>query len=388
MHRVFVVFCIDTEGPFTDPNYHQPSQLLGNWKDIDKIFLSKVFSNPFRHSFPDSNNKPAVFTWFILNWTGFSTNPILHDLGYHKVYDHYLKNWGKRINKYGDEIGWHYHHASMTGIGNEWGLNWFTNREYENQLCRFVIDRKFFPIVYRSGGTIEDTNQSNWLEQWIPYDYSNRNGHNVNWEKIEADGSKLKDLLNWHNAPNSWIPYHPSDVDLTVSGNMKRLIIRSLDIKSGAHTITKKEIIKAFKDANNSDIILSVFDHDFRDRAPEFIQIMQWISESSKKTGIKFLYVSGKDAVKMFQKIRSTKPLKLLVKKTSGTIQVKTNKLLYNLQPFLVIKYSNNVYNWKPMFKKGKDTWEYNLIPEDKNKTAGIAAHDLEGNTFIKVFKI
>ncbi|MFA5933001.1 MAG: hypothetical protein WCV81_01895 [Microgenomates group bacterium] len=388
MNRVFVVFCIDTEGPFTDPNYHQPSQLLGSWKDIDKIFLSKVFSDNFRYSFPDSTGKPAVFTWFMLNWTGFLTNPIQHELGYHKVYDHYLKKWGKQIKKYQDEIGWHYHHASITGIGNEWGLNWFTNREYENQLCRFIIDRKFFPIVYRSGGTIEDTNQSNWLEQWIPYDYSNRNGSNINWEKIEADGNKLRDLLSWHKAPNNWIPYHPSEVDFTVSGKMKRLIIRSLDVKSGAHTVIKEEILKAFKDAKNSDIILSVFDHDFRDRAHEFEQIMQWISESSKKTGIKFSYTSGKDAIKMFQKIRSGKILKLRIKKESEKIQIKTNKSLYNHQPFLAIKYSKNIYIWKPMFKKDKDTWEYNLIPEDRGKTAGIAAHDLEGNTFTKVFEI
>lgn len=389
MGKIYLVFCIDTEGPFTDPNYHQPTQLLGNWEDIDKIFLSKVFSDNFRYSFPDSNGNPAVFTWFMLNWTGFRTNPIEHDLGYHKVYDHYLKTWGKQIKKYGDEIGWHYHHASITGIGNEWGLNWFTNREYENQLCRFLIDRKFFPIVYRSGGTIEDSNQSNWLEQWIPYDYSNRNSSNVNWEKIEADGRKLRDLLKWQKAPNSWIPYHPSNEDFTHPGNMKRLILRSLDIKSGAHITTEKEILKAFNDAKKSgNLILSVFEHDFRDRASEFVQIMQWISESSKKTGVKFSYVSGKDAIKMFQKIQSTKPLKLLIKKGSGKIQVKTNKVLFNLQPFLAIKYNKNIYNWKPMFKKDKDTWEYNLIPEDKGKTAGIAAHDLEGTTFTEVFKI
>lgn len=389
MGRVFVVFCVDTEGPFTDPNYHAPSQLIGSWKSIDNIFLSQIFSDKLRFAYPDSEEKGAIFTWFILNWTGFRTNPIQHDFGYHKVYDHYFTKWGKQIKKYRDEIGWHYHHPAITGIGNQWGLDWFANREYENQLCRMLIDRKFFPIVYRSGGTIEDINQSNWLERWIPYDYSNRNGSNVNWGKIEADGSKLKNLLDWYKTPNSWIPYHPSAEDFTKLGTMNRLIVRSLDIKSGAHVITKAEIIKAFNEAKRgSDIILSVFDHDFRDRVQEFIQVMRWISECSQKTGIKFYYASGTEAIKQLQKIHSLKPLKLFVKKGTEKIQIRANKTLYNSQPFLTIKYSKNIYEWKPMFKTKVDTWEYQLIDEDKDKVAGVAAHDLEGNTYTKVFKI
>ncbi|MDD2822979.1 MAG: hypothetical protein PHQ59_02745 [Candidatus Daviesbacteria bacterium] len=389
MGRVFVVFCIDTEGPFTDPNYQFPSQLIGNWKDIDRIFLSKVFSDKFRYSFPDSNNNPAVFTWFMLNWTGFRTNPIQHDFGYHKVYDHYLKTWGKEIKKYGDEIGWHYHHASISGIGNEWGTDWFTNREYENQLCRFIIDCNFFPITYRAGGTIEDTDQSNWLEQWIPYDYSNRNGDHINWKKIEADGSKLIDILPWHKAPNSWVPYHPSNADLTKPGDMKRLVVRSLDIKSNVNIITEEEIAKAFADAKKgSDIILSLFDHDFRDREQDFTKVMEWISKYSKKEKIKFFYKSGKDAIKQFQNISSIKPLKLNIKKSNEKINIKTNKTLFNKQPFLAIKYSKNIYSWKPLFKISEDTWEYKLLPEDKNKNFGVAAHDLEGNTYTKVFKM
>lgn len=385
--KVYVVFCIDTEGPYTDPNYFQPSQLIGTWKGIDQQFLTPVFSKQFRYSHPDSDGNPAVFTWFMLNWVGFRTNPIIHDLGYHKVYDHYVKNWGKQLKKYGDEIAWHYHHPSLSGIGNEWGVNWFDNKEYENLLCRMLIDRQFYPKSYRAGGTIEDNDQSNWLEQWVPFDFSSRSDKNVNWEKIEADGSKLGDILPWRNAPNQWVPYHPSKTDITKPGSMKRYITKSLDIKSNAHNTTYAQILAAFKQvAKGQSQILSLFEHDFRDRSAEMIQIMQWIDQASKATKVSFNYVSAAQAVQQLQKLSTKNKLKLSISKLKDKLVIKSNQPLFNNQPYLAIKYSKNVYNWLPMFKTSDQSWEYYPLFEDKGKTIAVAAHDINGNTFIKVF--
>lgn len=385
--KVFVVICIDTEGPLRDPNYQLPTQLLGSWTDIDKILLPKLFSKRFRFAFTDSQRKPVVLTWFMLNWTGFRTNPVLHDFGYHKIFDHYKKFWGKQIKEYGDEVGWHYHHPSLSGIGNEWGLNWFDNREYENVLCRMVIDRRFFPLSYRSGGAIEDDLQSNWLEQWIPFDYSNRNCPDLNWEKVEADGRKIKDILSWKNAPTDWSFYHPSTKNHTQRGQMKRFIVKSLDIKSGAHAITKNHVVEAFEEAKQGkDIIFSGFEHDYRDRTEEIIQVMEWISEISKKTNIEYFYTSASEAIKLVAKFPKNEKLKLKIRKTPEKLSIKSSKPLFSSQPFLAIRYSESLYRWLPMFRTGDLNWEYNLSEDDKGKKMGVAAHDQTGNTFVETF--
>ncbi len=385
--KVFVVFCIDTEGPLKDPNYKGITHFLENWKDIDKEFLSKMFSQKLRFSFPDSKNGSAIFTWFMLNWTGFRTNPVSHDFGYHKVFDHYKKKWGAKLKEYGDEIAWHYHHPSLSGIGNEWGLNWFENREYENVLCRLVIDREFFPLSYRSGGTIEDDTQSNWLEQWIPFDYSNRNCKDLNWEKEEADGRKIKDILSWKKAPPGFTFYHPSAADHTKEEDMRRFIVKSLDIQSGAHVITKAHVEEAFEEANKGkDVIFSGFEHDYRDHSEAIVQIMQWLNEISKKTHIDYFYTTAAAAVSLTGNFKKGKQLLLSIERTSEKIIIKSNKPLFNPQPFLAIKYSQDLYRWLPMFKTKELSWEYNFIKGDSGKKMGVAAHDQVGNTFVDTF--
>jgi hypothetical protein len=389
MGKVFVVFCIDTEGPCFDPNYPNHSELLGTWKAIDKIFLSQIFSQDFRYAFPDSQNNPLVFTWFIINWVGFRTNPVRRDFGYHKILDHYQKSWGSKLKEYHDEIGWHYHHPSLSGAGNHWGLNWFSNHQYEEILCRLIIDRNLFPIVCRAGGTIEDNIQSQWLEQWIPFDFSNRNTSDINWAKKEPDGKQIRELVDWGHAPDDWLPYHPSAGDFSKTGQMKRTIFRCLDIKSRVYTLKRKEIEKAFLRAKNGqDTILSMFDHDFRNRSEVIYKIMKQISQLAKESGVKFYYGGARQAVKSFYRYSLKNDLKLTIKNTRGKLIVLSNKTLFNPQPFLAVKYSQNLYCWLPMFKTRDHAWEYYFIPEDEGKKMAIGAHDLEGNTITKRFFI
>ena len=170
MKKIFIALNVDTEGPVTDETH---SDLLNNWKAIDES-LKKIFSDSFRQEFSDSSGEPVKFNWFIMDWAGFKTNPVKRDFGYHKIFDHYVENFGSSIKKFNDGIYWHYHHPPKSGIGNEWNPNWKQNREYENILCRAVIERNFFPAIFRAGGTIENNDASNWLEKWIPFDYSSR----------------------------------------------------------------------------------------------------------------------------------------------------------------------------------------------------------------------
>lgn len=385
MGKVFIVFCVDTEGPYTDPSYYDPKQLLSSWKDIDRIFLSKVFSEKFRYSYPDSHGNPFVMSWFILNWVGHRTYPVKHDVGYHKIYDHYIKRWGKEIKKYKDEIGWHFHIPAPSGIGNEWGTDWLSTNLHTEILSRMLVDRNFFPNIFRAGGTIEDNIQSNWLENWIPFDYSNRNDPGINWGKKEADGRKIKELLPWEKAPTKWQPYHPSERDLTRHGSMKRLITKSLDLKSGVHTMTKGKVLRIFRQVKNEDIIFSVFDHDFRERESEISEFLSWITEASKKTSIKFVYAGAGKAMKLYYKWPTESTFKLTIKRANSSLIVKSNKELFNKQPFLAIKFDANNYKWSSFFKIGEGTWIYNLLPKERGKTIGIAAHDKYGNTFTKL---
>ena len=60
-------------------------------------------------------------------------------------------------------------------------------------------------IVFRAGFHIENPDSNWFLNQFIPFDYSNQSCDqvNLNYGRFE----------NWKNAPKDWAPYHPSHDD-------------------------------------------------------------------------------------------------------------------------------------------------------------------------------
>ena len=167
---VYVVLCIDTEGPCADPD---KPDLLGTWDPVDGA-MDKLFDPAFRARLPDPTGGELRVGWFFLTWTGFTSNPRQRAFGYHAVRDHYLGRWGERIATCGDEQCWHYHHPPASGVGNEWGLDWTSGDEHDRILSRQALERGWFPSCYRAGGTIVDPLSSRWVDCWFPFDYSNR----------------------------------------------------------------------------------------------------------------------------------------------------------------------------------------------------------------------
>jgi len=164
------VVCIDTEGPCNDPG---DAELLATWELVDAA-VDKLFDDGFRRADPDPGGGFLRFGWFFLTWTGFVTNPRSRALGYNVVRDHYLERWGGRIAALGDEQCWHYHQPSETGVANEWGLDWAFSDEHDRILSRQLLERDWWPVCFRAGGTIMDPVSSRWVDSWFPVDYSNR----------------------------------------------------------------------------------------------------------------------------------------------------------------------------------------------------------------------
>ena len=219
-------------------------------------------NDKFRKKFKDKNKNGIIYSWFILTLTGFKTNPFKRPMKYNLTYNFYKKNFYKNFLKYNDEIYWHYHQPAKSGIGNEWSRDWNASQEYINILNRLVADKGFFPSCFRAGGRIEDNDLSNWLENYIPFDYSNCSGK-INWDRIESDGRKLREVADWSRAPKSWVGYHPNFLDYQKTGDQKRYIFRCMDLKSPVYNLKDSDIEQAFETAESGEnAILSVFEHD------------------------------------------------------------------------------------------------------------------------------
>jgi SAM-dependent methyltransferase len=320
---VFVVFCMDTEGPCADPS--RPD-LLASWPLVDRA-MDRLFDERFRTRRPDSFGGSFKIGWFFLTWTGFTTNPRGRDFGYHRIRDHYLDRWGAQLATNGDEHCWHYHHPAASGIGNEWGLDWRAPREYETIMSRQILDRAWFPSCYRAGGTIMDAQSSRWVDSWFPVDYSNRAPVQVG------------NLVDWSTGVADWSLYHPDVEDFRRAGAGRRLMARTLDLDTSVYRMSDAEVDLAFgRAAAGRSAVLACFDHDYRDIADRVDDYRARVEHASERFGVPWRYCGPVEAVRRYVEAPPVRALALEAVWRGSSMWIWSNQPLYQGVPWLAVE--------------------------------------------------
>lgn len=428
MKFLSVVHLVDTEGPLFEPlgiTFKRINEIFGinlksNTKTLSRIFdktidlplnkkrkkifyesfnenilsykknlkeLNKqnriIFNKNFRKNFKDSFNNNWLINWNCVDHINYITNPQKRLLGMHKIYDYY-KNLIK-LNKNRDEIHFHFHPPSINNKANTTGNHYFANSNnlYEI-LTKRIIDRNWFPCTFRAGFHIENPDSNWFLEQFIPFDYSNQatNQTNLNYGRFE----------NWKNSSKNWTPYNPSHDDYRIKGNCRRLIARCLNIGTRISILNQKEVEKAFlAKKNGSKTILAFTNHDFRSMIKDFEEVYKMLKTASNKYNIKFKFCGAREAFNN-EYGKSKKRLKFHIKLKNNTLFISSNKKIFGPQPFLAIKNINkqyfheNFFIEKP-FYKWRYTFDRHSFEMKKVLCFAFAANDNDGFTsIIKIF--
>ena len=373
------------------------------WKKIDNMH-TKIFSKDFRNKDKDSFGKNWIFNWHCLDHVGYKHNPRRRDIGYHKIFDHYQKIL-KKYRNFGDAIHWHFHPMSTYKEAHRCATSYVNSPELYQILCRRIIERKWFPSVHRAGFQTERPDSNLFLEQWIPFDISNMSTKDTS----DIDNSidhKLGRSGDWRKASTDWNIYHPDHDDYQIAGNCRRWIGRALNVMNRTASINQKEVDKAFFEARKNGVaLLGVAGHDFRNLETEVNYLRNLIKTASRKfKDVKFKYSEVSNAfvemIKKKEKIKYlNKSIKLKVKfyKKSKTdvphITVKTKQgEVFGPQPFLSIQTKSNRFIHDNFdFSKKKGTWHYafysDTLPIEDVSKIGIATSDKFGNTSITRIK-
>lgn len=278
MTEVLVVHCVDTEGPLGGDARRLPDgspEFFDNWDDI-LASLSELTAPAFRDAHADSFGGPYRFNWFVMDFTGFRTNPKERVAEYHATWD--------RISSLPvdpDGMYWHYHVPPASGVGDEWSPSWLTSNECNTVLARRLLERRSFPAAFRAGGTIEDESASRWLEQTIPIDFSNRASER------SRPGADLNHF-NWYGAPQVWGSYHPALGDPMREGSLRRFVYRSIDLRSRYNELSQDHVDSCFHEAGEigSSRVLSFFSHDNRDMRSETYHAVELLRRAEERTGV------------------------------------------------------------------------------------------------------
>ena len=371
---------------------------LGTWDQIDDV-LDELMSEKFRTQLLDSDGNGWVYNWFCIDHAGFEgDNPRRRDAGYGNIYRHYHMKLREHRCEQKDLLQFHYHPLPFNGAYNYAGTSYVNSDNLFQILAKRIIDNHSFPAAYRAGMEAERPDAHWFLEQWIPFDYSCNSYYKENAER-QPD---LRDgrYGDWRRATKEWRPYHPSHDDYQIPGNCHRWITRCLSLDSRLIKLEFSDVEQAFTQVEKGKpTILSFSSHDFRDMRTEVIYAQNLIRMASEKyPNVRFHYCN---AIEAMQRAESLTPiyaeLELTLyadkEKNTAVLRARAQGKIFGTQPFFCFKTTTGKYYWDNLdYGENKREWSY--VFDDKTfnlnviEQVAIAANTPEGMTEIVIYNV
>ena len=362
-----------------------------NWFKIQDMVYDAC-GTTFRNKMKDSKGNGWVYNWFCCDFVNFENNPRRRCMGYHNIFDYYKRLVENLFPQ--DTIHFHFHPHPIINDAHISATYWFRDNSLEQILCRRIIDRNWFPVCNRPGFQVNRPDSHWFLEQYIPFDYSNMAMAENDDDKKQYDfsGGRSGD---WRRAPQNWHPYHPSHDDYQIPGNCRRWITRCLNIGTRSYLIDEKEIKKAFQTQKNQ--ILSFTNHDFRDIRKDVKHFRKMLKEAIKEyPRVDFEFTDPLTAM------RKTLHLKPYSNKTkfsidfeehtySVTVNIRTNNPVFGPQPYFAIKTKTGQYyhdnlDFQIPFQSWSYTFDRETLPYDSIEKIGVGANTPYGRTLVAVY--
>lgn len=358
---------------------YSPANLayLTSWEQIDAS-IEPAVSRGFRQDHADSTGGPYIYSWFIYDHYGFTNNPRFHDVGIHRIYDHYHDLF-LRDDPQGDGVYWHYHHVAASGDALEWNPSWTTNGVPEEILARRIIERGWFPSVFRAGGHIERNDLSHWLEMFIPFDYSLRTPHGLNTDAMRGC------VYDWRNAPSEWGYYHPDWYDYRRPGPMNRYLIRCLDLRTWILSLTETDVQEAFDKAREDGVtVLAYYNHDYRDMATDVEHGYGLLQKVGRQNpDVQWRFANALEAAQALTGQHDKAPT-FRCQLEGSRLTIASDEDLFGPQPFLAIKENGRFFRDNTT-AEGPREWVYVFRRPEEVEAFGLAGCSAAGNVGVFV---
>lgn len=424
MSTVYLVHCIDTEGPlaqsqptvltgaapippliadFDDPatDFNRVvaahrARTLGTWDEVAET-LRRATSREQRHRLPDSFGGGWRFNWFCMDHLGYVDNPRGRAMGMHVIFDFYADLLSRQ--QAGDALHWHFHPMSTYGEAHRCATSYLNSPMLREIVARRILDRKWFPRASRPGFHDERPDHHWFLEQWLPFDFGN-----IATDDIDpASNQDLCDgrLSDWRWAPRDWRTYHPHHDCYQLEGGCRRKIARCLNLLNRFGNLTEAEMRTGFaRAAQGLPTLIAFSSHDWRDLVPE----MNWVTSLVRRVaadypGVRFQWAEAIEAFNAVHPPPADPPVKLgcTLRFENGLPSRVDVEVLqgrpFGPQPFLALRtrsrriIHDNMNYWRSLTDFNYIFDAESIRPDDV-KEIGVAVNDAAGHQSIHVIDV
>jgi hypothetical protein len=365
------------------------------WDKVDRM-LSHLLRPEFRRRTCDSAGGGWVYNWFCVDHVDYELNPRRRDIGYHAVFEHYramLRETGSTE----DGVHFHYHPHSFGKEAHRCATRWWgTSDSLQQVLSRRVIDHHWFPAANRPGFHVIRPDSHWFLEQYVPFDFSNQavSGSELDSAQAGLAGGRFGD---WRRAPATWSPYHPSADDYQIPGSCRRWIARCLNIGTRYRLLGEQDVRQAFQEAAaGKPVVLAVTNHDFRDMEPDVESVRELLVKvAAEFPQVPFLFSEAVTAMRSALNLPAEPPCELeaeIRRVNDGTyvLEVRSETPTFGPQPWLALKTVTGTY-WcdnfdiDVPFHRWKYVFDEETFPLQALQSIGVAANNRIGTTTVTV---
>ena len=366
---VYVVINVDTElkdgaSIYLGKNNQNPTFNMDEYAIAPPSTISQVFNAALRSSNCDSFGNSFKMTWYAeMDYVFSQANYIYSNglspgvSGYTATYDLLTKNWGAQIQTYGDSIEYHHHfQVYSNGIWQRYdnGPDSGYPSYQEIAIDHMIIDRSYYPSVFRSGWNIMSTPLSNWLEQWIPFDFTSLSGG------VYPVHSYL--------GMNYW--------QIQTSPGFDQNMVDMCFARA--------------RDSGSS--IYSIYTHDNANMQDLVGLLQNSLTAADKNEGfypnVSFKYVTARQAMQQALGYNDVTPPSFTVTRdsSSSTYTIRSSETLWGNTPYISLHYSIGTYMHMAATPIEVNTWTITPPNSAQLDKIGVAASDMYGNPGVNVF--
>ena len=367
------------------------------WDKVDAM-LEECLSESFRNRLRDTFGGGWVYNWFCVDHVDYEANPRRRDMGYHNIFDHY-REIIRETNSVHDGFGFHYHPHSFRKQAHHCATHWWESSGSLHQiLSKRVIDRNWFPAVHRPGFHVIRPDSHWFLEQFVPFDYSSQAIVPAEEDKAQF-GIEDGRLGDWRRAPANWQPYHPAPDDYQVAGTCRRWIARCLNIGTRYKLMVERDVRQAFQEAKaGKPVVLAFTNHDFRDVRPDVDGVLKMLSQVAKDfPDVPFRFSEAVAAMRGALDLSPEPPCELdmsltAVNGSTHVLEVRSETPTFGPQPWLALKTSAGTYHYDNFaievpFHKWQYVFDEETYPLNALSSVGVAANNAIGVTTVALME-
>jgi hypothetical protein len=213
-------------------------------------------------------------------------------------------------------------------------------------MARFLIDSNLYPTSQVSGWLWENTNFSNYVDNFLPFSYNNRYGQT----SFGGYTQPIENYFTWTSTKN--YSYYPSNSNYELIGNNSRIQVPCWE-GGGAFHYTYTEAYNLTQ--NGTDVIYCTYSHSYSDLIGDTQAVAKCLNSTkygacALGTGMDVLYPNTKynflNDLKSWQEIfetTDTTPPQISVVVGNGVANVSSNEALWN-EPIIAVKNSTDYY--------------------------------------------